>query len=102
MHRCNCFPVNNSGIVIRVSVPIYLLFVDYENAFNSVDRDCRWVILKNRTSLKIAKPDKTEYNNSRCRVFHEGILLEEFHTTSGVTQGCILSPILFLMSWTRC
>jgi len=40
---------------------------------------------------------KCRYNNSRCAVRTEGELGEWFQTVTGVRQGCILSPLIFLL-----
>ena len=33
---------------------------------------------------------------SSCRVVHEGQLTEKFEVKTGVRQGCLLSPFLFI------
>lgn len=38
-----------------------------------------------------------QYTNFKCRVLHQGELSNEISTSSGVRQGCILSPLLFLV-----
>jgi len=40
---------------------------------------------------------KCLYDNSRCSVRTEGELGEWFKTVTGVRQGCILSPLTFLL-----
>ena len=34
----------------------------------------------------------------KCRVIHEGQLTESFEIRTGVRQGCLLSPFLFLLA----
>jgi hypothetical protein len=78
--------------------PLYLLFVDYERAFDSIDRKCMWTALTNKgLPHKFVNLIKEGYNGYKCRILHEGTLSEEFETSIGVRQGCILSPLLFLV-----
>jgi hypothetical protein len=37
------------------------------------------------------------YENATCQVIHDGKLKETFTIQTGVRQGCILSPTIFLM-----
>ncbi|XP_035663420.1 uncharacterized protein LOC118407108 [Branchiostoma floridae] len=64
-------------------------------------------IRKARTSLwnilahygippKIINMIKVFYNNFQAQVSHEGDLTEPFNMTTGVRQGCLLSPLLFI------
>jgi hypothetical protein len=41
---------------------------------------------------------RSSYNNMQCRVIHEGKLTESFDVKTGVKQGCLLSPFLFLLA----
>ena len=40
---------------------------------------------------------KEGYKDFSCRVLHEGQLSDSIKTSSGVRQGCLLSPLLFLL-----
>ena len=55
-------------------------------------RPAVWQIMK-----RIIDIVKCLYNNSRCAVRTEGELAEWFQTVTGVRQGCILSPLIFLL-----
>ena len=37
------------------------------------------------------------YKDTTCQVIHDGKLTEPFSVQTGVRQGCLLSPIIFLM-----
>ncbi|CAH8470968.1 unnamed protein product [Schistosoma haematobium] len=76
--------------------PIMVVFLDLKAAFDSVDREILWQCL----SLKIV-PQKyinlvnALYSNTTSRVRAYGGLSSTFATSSGVRQGCPLSPFLF-------
>jgi len=77
-------------------------FIDFRKAFDCVHRHSVWNILK-----CYGFPDKiigiiqSFYNNSRCAVRSDGGIGDWFQIVTGVRQGCILSPMLFLlvMDW---
>jgi hypothetical protein len=72
-------------------------FLDYSAAFDSVDRQSLWGLLKlcGIPGIFITLI-KNCYNASKCRVRAYGELSDEFEVTTGVRQGDVLSPILFL------
>ena len=79
--------------------PLYIGFVDYEKAFDSLDRESLWKLLMHYgVPPKIANLIKETYEGMKCRVIHEGQLTESFEIRTGVRQGCLLSPFLFLLA----
>ena len=77
---------------------LHLIFVDYTSAFDSVTRSSIWDALQRRgISSKAINLIKAQYNGFKCRVIHNGQLSETFNSSSGVRQGCLISPILFLI-----
>ena len=46
---------------------------------------------------KFATLIRQMYENSTCQVIHNGKLSETFEAKTGVRQGCILSPLIFIM-----
>ena len=75
---------------------LYLLFVDLTKAFDTVNRDGLWALLK-----KIGCPD---HFVSIIRSFHDGMKVTvregtdkaaPFIVSSGTKQGCVLAPTLF-------
>ena len=71
-----------------------MIFMDFEKAFDSIHRDCICTVLRNR-----AVPEKIirATYDAKCRVLHKNKLSEPFKVRSDVRQGCILSPVLFLI-----
>ena len=41
---------------------------------------------------------RNSYEGLSCRIVHEGQLTERFEVKTGVRQGCLLSPFLFLLA----
>jgi hypothetical protein len=73
-------------------------FIDFEKAFDSLNRRVMWKILSEydipSKSLNLLKE---MYEGFRCKVLHEGKFTENCIINTGVRQGCILSPIMFLL-----
>ena len=83
---------------IEWSSPLYLLFVDFEKAFDSVDREAMWRILRHYgIPDKIINMLKVQYRGFTCQVLHGGTMTEPIEVKTGVRQGCLLSPLLFLV-----
>ena len=77
---------------------LYINFVDYEKAFDSVDRETLWKVLRHYGVPKtIVNMIKNSYEGMSCRVIHEGQLTKNFEVRTGVRQGCLLSPFLFIL-----
>ena len=47
---------------------------------------------------KITSIIKNSYDGLKCRVVHRGQLTEAFQVQTGVRQGCLLSPFMFLLA----
>ena len=75
---------------------IYFCFIDYAKAFDCVDHNKLWKILK-----KIGIPDhltcflRNLYTGQEATVRTEHGTTDWFQIRKGVCQGCILSPCLF-------
>jgi len=102
-HNRSCIDqINTLRVIIEQSVefqsPVYMLFVDYQRAFDSLSRAWIWDELKaRRLPSKSINIIKEGYEDFSCRVLHEGQLSDSVKTSSGVRQGCLLSPLLFLL-----
>lgn len=94
--------INTLRIIIEqfneYNAGLCLLFVDFEKAFDSLERNTMWRALqKYGIPMKIGKIIKQTYDDFIYRVVHEGKLSEPFTVNAGVRQGCVLSPTVFLL-----
>jgi hypothetical protein len=75
---------------------LYVVFVDYLKAFDSVDRESLWMVLnKIKTSSKMLRMMQGIYKSVKSCVKWGNELSEFFDCPQGVKQGCILSPVIF-------
>ena len=78
---------------------LYICFVDYEKAFDSLDRESLWKLMRHYgIPSKLVALVRNSYIGMSTKVVHEGRLTESFEITTGVRQGCLLSPFLFLLA----
>ena len=78
---------------------LYVCFIDYEKAFDSLDRQTLWRLLRHYgIPTKLVNLIRNTYEGMSCKVVHEGKLSESFNVETGVRQGCLLSPFLFLLA----
>ena len=78
---------------------LYINFVDYEKAFDSLDRDTLWKLLQHYgIPEKFISLIRNSYEDMACTVVHAGQLADSFMVKTGVRQGCLLSPFLFLLA----
>ena len=77
---------------------IYMIFVDFQKAFDSIHRETLWKIMKlYGIPEKIINIIKTLYQNTRVAVIHDKSKTDWFDIKSGVKQGCVMSGFLFLL-----
>ena len=78
--------------------PLYTVFVDFQKAFDSVDRDVIWRLMYHYSfPPKFVAIIQQLYEGTTCQVIHDGKLTEPFSVQTGVRQGCLLSPTISLM-----
>ena len=78
--------------------PIYSHFVDFEKAFDSVNRESLWNIMKSYgIPSKMRRANKGIYEGFKCAVMEERETTEWFELRTGVKQGCVMSGFLFLL-----
>ncbi|VDP37016.1 unnamed protein product [Schistosoma margrebowiei] len=77
---------------------LYINFIDYEKAFDSVDRTTLWKLLRHYgVPQKIVNIIRNSYDGFNCKIVHGGQLTKSFEIKSDVRQGCLLSHFLFLL-----
>lgn len=89
-------------IIIEQSIewhtPVYVNFIDFEKAFDGVDRELLWKPMAHYgIPPKYINIIKNMYQDMQCRVLHQGCAQETFKMLTGVKQGCLLSPFLSLL-----
>ena len=78
--------------------PLYINFIHYEKAFDSVDIETLWKLLRHYgVPKKIISLIRCTFQDMSCKIAHAGQLSESFEVKTGVRQGCLLSPFLFLL-----
>ena len=75
---------------------LYVAFVDFEKAFDSISRKLLWpVLLKNGINGNLHRCIKSMYANVKARIRNGAMLTDFVNCTTGVKQGDICSPVLF-------
>jgi hypothetical protein len=94
--------INTLQIIIEQCIEwssrLYTVFVDSEKAFDSINREAMWKEVKRYgMPIQIVNVIKVTYQGCACRVVHEVLVSEPILVQTGVRQGCILSPTMFLI-----
>jgi hypothetical protein len=78
---------------------LYSAFVDFEKAFDSMDRNIIWKLMHHYgIPSNFIRIIQQLYEDSTCQIIHSGRLTFPFTGKTGVKQGYMLSPTIFLMS----
>ena len=78
---------------------IYTAFIDFEEALDSLHKEYLWRIQRHyRIPQKIVNVIKILYTDIQCQVACNSHMTDSFSIKSGVKQGCILSPFLFIFA----
>ena len=78
---------------------LYIIFIDFEKAFDIISRDVLWRLLPHYGMPdKIATIITVLYEGFSAQVIHNGQKTQPLNMRTGVRQGCLLSPLLFLVA----
>ena len=82
--------------IIEWRSSLYINFIDFEKAFDSINREVLWRLLRHYAlPVKIVTIIRALYEGFSARVLHN---TEPLSMRTGVRQGCLLSPLLFLVT----
>ena len=82
--------------------PVYISFVDLEKAYDRVDRRLMWRTLEEyRVDRQLIGAIASLYTDSKSCVRILGRKSEMFRVGAGLRQGCVLSPLLFIIYMDR-
>jgi hypothetical protein len=83
---------------LEYNATLYLNFIDFSKAFDSIIRKRLWQILEMYgIPQKYINIIRELYNNSKASVEVNGKLTDFFDVETGVRQGCVLSGLLFII-----
>lgn len=78
--------------------PVYTLFIDLEKAYDRVPREILWKVLKEYgIHGQLLSSIQSLYNNCKSCVRINGNKSDYFQVQVGLRQGCVLSPLLFMV-----
>ncbi|CAF0980581.1 unnamed protein product [Brachionus calyciflorus] len=79
-------------------LPLFITFIDFKKAFDSISRKMMFGILRHYgIPEKIVRAIEVLYKDSRSQVYVDGVCSEDFKISSGVLQGDVLAPSLFII-----
>ncbi|XP_041349267.1 uncharacterized protein LOC121368594 [Gigantopelta aegis] len=77
---------------------VYVNFIDFEKAFDSIQRESLWRILRHYCILsKLVNIIRLSYTDFCSQLINGNLLSDPFNINTGVKQWCILSPFLFII-----
>ena len=95
-HIFTLYSMVNNCLYGKKRSKLYVAFIDYKKAFDSINRNKLWEALKETgVSTKMTKMIQAIYKQVKAKVRFGNKLSEELDCFSGVKQGCLLSPALF-------
>ncbi|VDP18006.1 unnamed protein product [Soboliphyme baturini] len=79
-----------------------MCFVDLEKAYDRIPRNNLWTCLRAYgIDGQLLRAVQSLYSDSRCCIRVNGVKSKPFNVRTGLRQGCVLSPILFMLYMDR-
>ena len=79
-------------------LPLVVTVIDFEKAFESINRKVMFTVLRHYGIPKaVVNAISVLYKNSKSAVMVDGDLFDPFDVTTGVLQGDVLAPFLFVV-----
>lgn len=78
----------------------FIVFIDLEKAFDRINRSKLWEVVGDQyynIPPKLIRVIKSLYHNSKSKVKNREIDSRWFEVKTGVRQGGVLSPLLFIL-----
>jgi len=83
---------------IEQRMALYIVFIDFTKAFDSLGRDALWrIMMKYGCPPRLLAVIKAFHTDMRATVTVNGETSDFFQVLHGVKQGCILAPTLFAL-----
>ena len=87
--------VSDSYKCIEQDRPLYMVFVDFSKAFDTVGRTGLWQLLRKYECPEKFTMIEALHTGMMANVSIGGEVSESFSVTNGVKQGCVLAHTLF-------
>lgn len=79
-------------------LPLAVTFIDFKKAFDSINRKVMFSVLRHYGIPEaVVNAISVLYNNSRSTVMVDGNISDPFDVSTGVLQGDVLAPFLFVI-----
>ena len=80
---------------IEHNMPLYVVFIDFSKAFDTVSRQGLWQVLKKYgCTEKFVSLIEALHTGMQAKVAMCGSISKDFSVSNGVKQGCVLAPTL--------
>lgn len=84
--------------VLSTGEKLYCVFIDYEKAFDRIDRSLLWhKLVYENVSSKFVRAVKSMYTEVKSCIKYKSILSGFFNSHMGLKQGDLSSPLMFMM-----